>query len=223
MKPMTSSSEKKLNKRIRLTVICILIFISLVMTLFLNKMFSPRIMSDAELRVNGAIVFENPRVLSDFNLMDHNKDAFTLDRLTGHWTLIFYGFLHCPDICPTTLAELSRVYNDLDENIKEKTQVVLVTADPARDTPENLAQYVTYYNPSFMGLTGEFLDIRRLASNLNVAFNKVTTDDGYTIDHTGNVMLINPLGHYHGFFKPPFKLAQLKGTYQSIVSTFDPE
>ena len=219
---MTNTAQKQLNKRIRITVLCILIFITLVMTLFLNKMLSPRIMSPDELRVNGAIVFENPRVLPSVELIDHNNKEFTLESLKDQWTLIFYGFLHCPDICPTTLAELSRVYNDLDDDIKEKTQIILVTADPARDNTEDLGKYVTYFNPSFLGLTGEFLNIKRFANNLNVAFNKVTTDDGYTIDHTGNVMLINPLGHYHGFFKPPFKLAQMKGTYQSIVTTFNP-
>lgn len=215
-------TQKELNKRILITVFCILAFIALVMTLFLNKMLSPRIMSSEELRVNGAIAFENPRILSDFQLIDHNAKVFDKDSLLDKWTLVFYGFTHCPDICPTTLADLSRVYMDLDPEIRDQTQVLLITADPARDTTEILSQYVTYFNPKFMGITGDFLEIKKLASNLNVAFNKVITENGYTIDHTGNVMLINPLGHYHAFFKPPFELARLKGTYQSIVSTFDP-
>lgn len=96
----------------------------------------------------------------------------------------------------------------------------MVTADPARDTPEKLKIYIEHFNKDFNAITGEFLAVKRLAGDLNVAFNKVMLDNGdYTIDHSGNLILINPHGHYHGFFKPPFELAKLKLTYQSIVSS----
>ena len=219
---MNTNNSKELNKRIMITVGVILVFITLVLSLFMHKMFSPRVMSNDELRANGAIVFENPRIVKDFDLIDHNNKAFSLNNLQDTWTLIYFGFTHCPDICPTTLADLSRVYGSLKEDIRKQTQIVLVSADPARDTPEKLAPYVTYFNPDFIGVTGEFLPIKRLAGDLNVAFNKVIIGDDYTIDHTGNIVLINPKGHYHAFFKPPFELPRLKGTYQSIVTRFDP-
>lgn len=219
------SSADQLKKRNITTVGCILVFITLVMALFLNKMFSPRIMSLNELRINGAIVFDNPRIIKDFELVDHHNTAFTRDNLKGKWTLMYFGFTRCPDICPTMLSDLNRMSQKLDETILSQTQVVMVTADPARDTVEVLGQYIPYFNPHFIGITGEFFPIRALASNLNVAFNKVPLDgknmeNGYTVDHTGNLILINPKGDYHGFFKPPFELAKLKTTYQSIVSTF---
>lgn len=216
-------NQTELNKRIWLTVTCIVIFICLVLVLFLNKMLSPRIMSIDELRINGAVVFDNPRIIKEFELVDHKGKPFNLSRIKGHWTLVYFGFSHCPDICPTTLADLNRMLEKLNEEIVEKTEVVMITVDPARDTVDILSQYVPFFNKTFTGVTGEFLPIRSLASNLNVAFNKVAlkgkdihTD--YTVDHTGNLILINPKGHYHGFFKPPFELAKLKTTYQSIVT-----
>lgn len=156
----------------------------------------------------------------DFNLVDQNNQPYTLEALKGKWTLIYFGFTHCPDICPTTLMQLSKVVNSLEPEIKANTQVLMVTADPARDTPEKLKIYIEHFNKDFNAITGEFLAVKRLAGDLNVAFNKVMLDNGdYTIDHSGNLILINPHGHYHGFFKPPFELAKLKLTYQSIVSS----
>ena len=216
-------NQVQLNKRIWLTVTCIVIFICLVLALFLNKMLSPRIMSIDELRINGAVVFDKPRIIKEFELVDHKGKPFNLSRLKGHWTLVYFGFSHCPDICPTTLADLNRMLGHLNEEVAEKTEVVMVTVDPARDTVDILSQYVPFFNEAFTGVTGEFLPIRSLASNLNVAFNKVALSGkdiqtDYTVDHTGNLILINPKGHYHGFFRPPFELAKLKTTYQSIVT-----
>ena len=154
-------------------------------------------------------------------MVDHQGRPFSLENLKGKWTLIYFGFTHCPDICPTTLAKLSQVVKQLDSDVADQTQVLMVSVDPARDTPEKLAEYVPYFHPDFVGVTGEFVQTMSLAQNVNVAFNKVMLDDDYTVDHTGNIVLINPYGHYHGFFRPPFELAKLKTTFQSIVKSFD--
>lgn len=212
--------SKKQKRGIWITIVSILIVVSMFMGMFLHKITSPRIMSAEELRVNGAIVFDSPRIIKEFDLTDHTNTAFTLDDLKGKWSIAFFGFTHCPDICPIALGKLSQVVKQLDPKIAEQTQILLVSVDPARDTPEKLAQYVSHFNPDFIGVTGEFLDIMSLTRNVNVAFQKVVLDDDYTIDHTGNLILINPKGHYHGFFKPPFELAKLKTTFQSIVTQF---
>lgn len=213
--------EHKQKRGIRLTLVSIIAVICLFMAGFLNTIFTPRVLSTTELRVNGAVVFENPRIVEELSLMDHRGEPFDLERLKGQWSLLYFGFAHCPDICPTTLAKLNQVISKLDGDFAEQVQVVMVSVDPARDTPEVLAEYVPFFNPEFIGVTGEFLDTMRFARNVNVAFNKVVLDNGdYTIDHTGNLVLINPKGHYHGFFKPPFELARLKLTLQSIISSF---
>ena len=211
----------KQKRGITITILCIVGIVTLFMSMFLHKILSPRIMSPIELRANGAIMFDNPRIIEDFSLVDHNGEAFNLSNLKGKWTLVFFGFSHCPDICPITMAKLGQVYKNLNSDIRDQTQIIMVSVDPARDTPEKLAEYVPFFNPDFIGVTGEFRQIMGLTQNLNIAFRKVMLENDYTVDHTGNIALINPYGHYNGFFKPPFELARLTTTYQSIVTTFD--
>lgn len=208
------------RRNIKRTVGFLLAFIGVVIGLFLHKFLSPRVLSPQELAVNGAIVFDKPRIIPPFELVDQRGAPFTLERLQGKWTVMFFGFTTCPDICPTTLATLSQWYKTLDADIKAKTQVAMVSVDPARDTAEKLAVYMQHFDADFIGVTGEFLPIKTLTDQLNVAFNKVTLESDYTIDHSAHLVLINPYGHYHGIFKPPFQLGQLKTTYQSIVTSF---
>lgn len=212
--------EAQQSRNIRRTIGFLLAFICVVIGLFVHKFLSPRILSPQELAVNGAIVFEKPRIIPEFALLDQRGAPFTLERLHGKWTVMFFGFTTCPDVCPTTLATLSQWYKTLDQDIKAKTQVVMVSVDPARDTPEKLAGYMQHFEADFIGVTGEFLPIKTLTDQLNVAFNKVMLESDYTVDHSAHLVLINPYGHYHGIFKPPFQLGQLKTTYQSIVTSF---
>lgn len=220
----TGASQLQLNaaqqRGVNKTILIIVAVVSLFMGLLLNKILSPRVLSDAELAANGAIVFDKPRTLRPFELTDHKGETFLPENLENQWTLMFFGFTTCPDVCPTTLATLSKWIETLDGDIAKNTRIVMVSVDPARDTPAKLADYMTHFNPGFVGVTGEFLNIKRLTDDLNVAFNKVALEDDYTVDHSANLVLINPYGHYHGFFKPPFNLSGLKLTYQSIVTTF---
>lgn len=220
MEAVTDTFMEQRRRGIKLTVIAIVVFMVTVLALFINKITSPRILSATELRINGAFQFDQPRIFEDFQLTDHRGRAFSLANLKGKWTLIFFGFTHCPDICPTTLSSMNDLIKTLDEDIRANTQVVLVSVDPARDTVEKLAEYVPYFNPDFIGLTGEFLDIKRLAGQLNIAFAKVSLGEDYTVDHSASVVLINPRGHYHGFFKPPLDIPRMKLTYQSMVASF---
>jgi len=220
---MADISEKTpAQKRgIRNTVVLLLLLMIVFVSGFFNKMLQPRVMSDIELRANGAVIFDNPRIIEDFSLTDQNGEPFTLESLKGQWSILFFGFTHCPDICPTTMAKLSQVYKNLDTDIAEQTQVVLVSVDPARDSPQKLADYVPFFNEEFVGVTGDFLQIMQLTQNLNVAFRKVMLENDYTIDHSANLAIINPKGHYHGFIKPPFELARLTTVWQSIVLNSD--
>lgn len=213
-------TDQTTRRGIRRTVIVLLVFIVLVLAGFINKITTPRVLSPVELQINGAILFELPRSFESLDLVDHRGQPFTKDQLTGGWSLVFFGFTHCPDVCPTTLAQLSAWYKGLAPDVQADTRVILVTVDPARDTPEVLGQYVPYFHPDFIGLTGEFLPIKRFANQLNVAFNKVLQGDDYTMDHSALVALINPRGDYHGFFKPPLDPAKLTLTYQSMRTDY---
>jgi protein SCO1/2 len=224
---LAKGSEKTTKQRrgIQLTVVGVVVFITVVMALFINKITTPRVLSPMELRVNGTFVFEQPRIIQDFALTDQHGEPFALEQLQGKWSLMFFGFTHCPDICPTTLLQLKTVKQQLKPEIAAQTQFILVSVDPARDTVEQLAQYMPYFDPEFVGLTGDFLQIKRLATQLNMAFVKVTQGDGntdnYTVDHSANIAIVNPYGHYHGFVKSPLHEARLKLTLQSMITSFD--
>ena len=214
------TSEQK--RGIYLTVIVMVLFMLAVLAGFVNKMGQPRVITDSELRANGAIKLERPRILDDFQLIADSGNSFHTSQLAGRWTLVFFGFTHCPDVCPTTLATLNSFYQTLDEDTRKDTDVLLVSVDPQRDEPEKLHDYVRYFNPEFAGVTGEFLNLKRFANQLNVPFNKVPLEDGsYTVDHGSQVVLINPRGHYHGFFKAPLDPAKMKLTYRSMRATFN--
>jgi protein SCO1/2 len=211
------------SRSIRWTVAAILAFILLVVGGFVYRIQQPRVMTGAEMKVNGLYLHQSPRKFGEIELIDHHGNAFTRERFEGKWSLVFFGFTYCPDICPTTMAFLNEFVGQLEGTEAEDTQVVLVSVDPARDTVEQLAGYVPYFNPDFIGVTGEFLDIHRFATALNTPFRKVPgqDEDNYVVDHSANVVLINPRGDYHGFFKAPLDQAKMKVTYRSARVLFD--
>ena len=180
----------------------------------------PRILSPKELYNAGAVIFDTPREVSAFELISKDSEPFTRDNLVGNWTFVFFGFTHCPDICPTTVALFNQLHKKLaDTEWGDSTRFLLVSLDPARDTPEKMKQYVDYFNPEIQGLTGDFITLKRFANQLNIAFSKVVTDresGDYTIDHSGAVVLMNEQGHYQGFYKTPLDLERMSLTYQSI-------
>ena len=205
------------KNRIKITIAFLLGFIVLVVYGFSWRISQPVIMSNEDLRINGAIVFDKPRIFSDFELVDHRGEAFNLARMKDIWTIVFFCFSHCPDICPTTLAMLNDTYSKLKDSEKQRLQVVMISLDPQRDTVEKLAEYVPYFNQQFTGVTGNQRAIRLLAAELNVAHNPVPLDgDDYTIDHSTHLILINPMGHYHGFFKAPHTEITMRSTWRSI-------
>ncbi len=209
------------QRGIRRTVIISFLLVLVVIGLVVHKVTKPRALTQDELREHGAVVLDKPRRFSDFELQDNNGQRFTREQLQGQWSLLFFGFTHCPDICPMALLDLQRMVSSLPSDMATNTQVILVTLDPARDTPEELTQYLAAFNKDFIGVTGEFLTLRRFANEVNVAFAKVMQGEDYTVDHSGNIVLINPMGDYHGFFRPPFDVDKLQLTFTSIYQNFD--
>jgi protein SCO1/2 len=211
------------KKNIQLTVISLMVLLLIFVAGFVYKVNKPRVMTKSELKINGAYLFDKPRSFGPFDLIDYNNKAFTLEQLKGKWSLIFFGFTYCPDVCPTTMALFNRFYQkQLDGRFGDDTQIIMVSVDPARDIPEKLKTYVQYFNQDFIGVTGEFLDLKRFATSLNIPFQKVPGGgENYMMEHSGNVALINPRGHYVGFFRAPLELAKLNVTYQSIRMVMD--
>ncbi|MED5314624.1 MAG: SCO family protein [Pseudomonadota bacterium] len=189
---------------------------TVVVTSFIHRVGEPRIMSLAETRANGLFLFDTPRDPGEFSLIDHHGSPFTREDLIDQWTLIFFGFTHCPDICPTTMAKLAELKAQLVGTEASDARVVMLSVDPARDTPERLAQYASYFHTDFIGVTGDFTDILSFAQRLNAPFRKVSEPDGaYQMEHSANVMLMNPRGDYHGFFRAPLDIPKMRVTLRS--------
>jgi protein SCO1/2 len=216
MSMMNEQVTAKQSRGIKITILVIAAFMTVVVAGFVHRIQQPRVMTGTEMKINGLYILDTPRNVGEIQLIDHHGQAFTRERLQGKWTLVFFGFTYCPDICPTTLAFLNEFVGQLEGTEVEDTAVVMVSVDPARDSVEQLATYVPYFNADFTGVTGEFLDIHRFATALNTPFRKVPgQDENYLVDHSANVVLINPRGDYHGFFKAPLDLAKMKVTYRS--------
>jgi protein SCO1/2 len=192
---------------IRSTVVLCVGLIALVLVLFVIKVLRPVSLDEEALRERGVLLLPTPRQILVDGLIDIKAQPVTIDHFKGRWNLVFFGFTHCPDICPTTMAEMGKAYRELAEkspNIAKQMQGVLVTVDPERDDPETLGRYVRTFSASFSGMTGSRESLAGFATQVNVAFGKIPDGNGgYTVDHTGNIVIINPHGHYRGFIKMP--------------------
>lgn len=187
-------------------------FISLMLGLFLASYMTPKSLSKAQFQELGFYRFDTPRQINEFNLVDHKGNRVTNDSLEASWSLLFFGFTYCPDVCPTTLSVLNEAVN----NLENPPQVIMVSVDPERDTPSILADYVPRFNPAFRGFTGEFDDIVALATQLNIAFGKVPGPElgTYTVEHSASIVVVNPHGQYAGFIRAPHNAQNI----QRIVS-----
>lgn len=207
---------------IQLTVAVAVVFITVIVGGFVYVMSKPRLMTDAALRAQGLFLFERARDIGDFALLDDTGKPFVPAELKQHWTLLYFGFTYCPDVCPTTLALLNQFYKKLPPELVDNTQIAMVSVDPGRDTPAKLHDYVGYFNPKFRGVTGDFLALQSFATALNSPFTKVPGGgDSYQVEHSGNIVLLNADGHYIGFFKSPQSLESLLKTYESVRRAHD--
>lgn len=166
------------------------------------------------------VIFPTPRDIKSFELFTANNEKFTEKNFYRQWTLLFFGFTHCSDVCPTTLGIMNRVYTELHDKYPN-LRVVLVSVDPERDTPASLADYTRNFNPAFIGVTGKLQEVHKLQSQLGVYSireNSASPDD-YQIQHTSSTMLIDPQGKWAALFQYGLKPDALaKGVVTSIES-----
>ncbi|SDK15539.1 protein SCO1/2 [Ferrimonas sediminum] len=149
-----------------------------------------------------ALWLPEPRELVAFELTDDLGQPYGNDSLRGHWTLLFMGFTSCPDVCPSTMARLASAYPPLAQQLN--LQVVLMSVDPQRDSSDRLHQYVGYFNPAFRAVTGEHSQLFALSRSLGLMYAMVDSDgaDGYSVDHSADIVLINPQGQLEAIFRP---------------------
>ena len=138
------------------------------------------------------------QIINNINLVDHTGSKFVAKTLENQPSLIFFGFTHCPEICPTTLSQLSEITERLKSKIMT-TNIIFITVDPQRDTQEHLKDYMSNFNENVIGITGEIMDIKKLADNWGVFFARISSSkDDYTFNHTATVFMLDKKGNYKG-------------------------
>ena len=148
-------------------------------------------------------LFGEERPLPEFTLTDHNGDEYTRRDIGGGWTLLFFGYTHCPDVCPITLATLTATAETAKEIGTTSPRVVFVSVDPERDSPQHLNGYVSAFGDELLGVTGTHEELQKLAGPLGVFYARAGTGDEYLVDHSAAVLLINPEGELQALFGPP--------------------
>jgi protein SCO1 len=152
-------------------------------------------------------LFPEPKPLTAFALTDHKNRVFDLASLKGKWSFLFFGFTHCPDVCPMTLAVLARARDSIAKHTAgaEDIQFVFISVDPNRDTVSKLGQYVDYFDTTFLGVTGDNAQIGSLAGQLGAAYQVEIKPglENYPVYHSAAVFLLDPRARYHAVFTPP--------------------
>jgi len=154
-----------------------------------------------------ATLLDKSKPLTAFNLIDHNNDTFNLDSLKGKWSFLFFGFTHCPDVCPLALKVMQNVWKspELKSLTETNLKMIFVSVDPDRDKPKLLKSYVQYYNPKFIGVTGKSNEIDKLTNQIGIlyGFDEPDENGDYNVMHSGQIILIDPKGNMRAVFSPP--------------------
>ena len=167
------------------------------------------------------LLWPDPPVLANFSLQGSAGKPIDQHTLQGRWTLLFFGFTNCPDVCPTTLAVLKQAAARLADYppFREQGQVLFISLDPERDKPQQLGQYVQYFDPRFLAATGDDAALDAVTVPLGVIRAKVPeASGGYSIDHTASIFLIDPQLRVLGKFGLPHTAAALDEGFRAISS-----
>ncbi len=174
--------------------------------------------------LNSATLYpSNFREIADFALTDQNGQTTTLNDLEGHWSLLFFGYTYCPDICPTTLYLMTQVKALLNtSDAQEPIQYVFISVDPQRDKPQRLKEYVEYFDTAFVGLSGKKVEIDKLVSSLGVYYRRQEAEDNenYLVDHSAGLFLLNPDGKPQALFSAPHDATKLAHDITLITEYF---
>lgn len=194
-------------------IILFVVFISaaLITSLFVFKMSHKQ--NQALTSDDYSTMLPLARDLKNFDLIKSDGTPFTQKDFLNHWTLLFFGFTHCPNVCPTTMGMLSKAYPDLHEAYPN-LQIILISLDPERDSKVVLANYIHHFHADFIGASGKIEEIRKLQSQLGIYSLKENNE----IQHTSSILLINPQGKWAGIFKYGMTPHQLIQSFKTNVN-----
>ena len=174
----------------------------------------------AQPALSTAVMYGAPRELPPFQLQGAGSSPVTNASLQGRWHLAFIGFLHCPDICPTTLATLGQAVKQLDDLPEpQRPHVFFISVDPKRDTPDAVGSYAHHFSPSALAATGDTAQIDPLVKALGMLYMFTQQEGGdYTVDHSATIALIDPQGRMAGLIRPPLDPAKIAADLRTLAT-----
>ncbi len=168
--------------------------------------------------LQAGMAFPAPREVPAFELDRADGGKLSQADWRGRWTIVFFGYTHCPDICPTTLASFGQAWKKLDAAARERLRFDFISVDPARDNPEQLARYVGHFDKDFVGATGSDEQLTALTRALGIMYAREQGEAGsYTVDHSASVLIIDPAGREVGLLRPPFDASQIAADLQTLA------
>lgn len=161
--------------------------------------------------------------LTDFKLIGADNKTLGLSDLKGKWSFIFFGYTHCPDVCPVTLSVLGQAFNLLEKNpaAYQEIQGIFISVDPKRDTPERLKEYASFFNKKFIGVTGDTAQLEAFSRQMSALYTihskePGSTEDTYLVSHNSTIFLVDPKGKLYGRFPPPQAPQELAEVFTKI-------
>ena len=162
--------------------------------------------------------YKKPLDIIEFELKNQGDQLYSKNDLKNQWTILFFGYTNCPDVCPTTIFKLGQIKQQISKELPNlNLQILFITLDPERDSTERLKEYLGFFDPSMTGLTGEITKIVELTSNLSVFFQRINKEDGYDFNHTASIFLINPKAQLKASFSPASSMDMLAEDIKKVV------
>ena len=182
------------------------LFVAAAVAVALGLWLGQRFFAESPPKLENAVLYPAPRAIPEFHLTQANGSPLTLAEWRGRWTVVYFGYTSCPDVCPTTLATFKQVWKDLAaRSLTGKVRFDFISVDPQRDTPDVLHKYVSYFDPDFVAATGPDDELTRLTRALGLMYARNTDANGaITVEHSGAAVIVDPQGREAGIFRPPF-------------------
>ena len=206
-----------MNRRNIIFIVLILFGITGLFTYFQSL---PSLLEKKPSLVTGKIL-TRPMEIDNFELIDQNNEVFNKKSLVGSWTVLFFGYTNCPDVCPTTIYKLAEIKNGVKEDLPSANfNTVLVTLDPDRDSAERLDEYIGYFDETMLGVTGTYENIQSFTSSLSVFYQRINKDQGYDFNHTASIFVFDKDGSLFATMSPANTVGELEGDFFTILNNF---
>ena len=206
-----------MSKRNIIFILLVLFSITGIFTYFQSL---PSLLEKKPSLITGKILVR-PMEIDNFELIDQNNEVFNKKSLEGGWTVLFFGYTNCPDVCPTTIYKLAEIKNGIKEDLPSANfNTVLVTLDPDRDSAERLDEYIGYFDETMLGVTGTYENIQSFTSSLSVFYQRINKEEGYDFNHTASIFVFDKDGSLFATMSPANTVEEIESDFFTILNNF---